>query len=157
MSEKKRGRKSKYETHVKPHLEKIKEYVSHGATEKEIADALNISQSVFYDYKKQYKELADACSNSRMKIVFEARKRLIRRAFGYSYEETKKYITRDKDTGKEVIRIETTTKWQPEDVSALAMILRNFSDDWRDKDNAYYENQTEELELKKKLADEKCF
>ena len=153
----KRGRKSMYESHVQPYLEKIKDWVSEGATEKEVAKALGISVSVFYDYKNKYPELAEACKYSRHEIVLEARKKLIRRAFGYSYTETKKYITKDKETGKEVVRIEESTKYQPEDVGALAMILRNYDDTYSDKDKQQTKNSIEELELRKKLAEEKMF
>ena len=153
----KRGRKSMYESHVQPYLEKIKEWITEGATEKEIAKSLGISVSVFYDYKNKYPELSEACKYSRQDLVLEARKKLIRRAFGYHYTETKKYITRDKETGKEVVRIEESEKWQPEDVGALAMILRNFDDTYSDKDKQQTEIAKEDLELRKKLAEEKMF
>ena len=59
MDKKNRGAPSKYETHVKAKFSEISEWLSLGATEKEIWNNLGIHKSTFYDYKAKYKEFSD--------------------------------------------------------------------------------------------------
>lgn len=62
---KKRGAKSKYETLVKPKLNKIKEKVRKGVTEEEIAKGLGISVASLNNYRNQYPEFAEALSKDK--------------------------------------------------------------------------------------------
>ena len=48
------GRKSKYETVVKPNLELIEGWLLNGITEREIARRLRIAHSTFQAYKRQF-------------------------------------------------------------------------------------------------------
>lgn len=56
---KRRGRPGKYETNVKPRFDEITEWLSIGATEKEIAKNLGINIDTWIEYKKTYSELTD--------------------------------------------------------------------------------------------------
>lgn len=49
--------KDKYTTHVKPFLVQIKELKSHGATERQIANKLNISYASFNNFKQDVEVL----------------------------------------------------------------------------------------------------
>lgn len=55
-----RGRKSKYEDFVKPHLSWIEEQTRNGVTEKEIAKALKITEQTLNNYCNRYPELKKA-------------------------------------------------------------------------------------------------
>ena len=55
----KAGRKSKYETHIKPNLDKIKKLAS-SHLEKDIAKQLGVSVSTFMEMKRKHPELQEA-------------------------------------------------------------------------------------------------
>ena len=48
------ARPSKYETHVAPRFEEIKDWVRNGATDEEVAKKLGISRDSLCEYKKQF-------------------------------------------------------------------------------------------------------
>lgn len=56
-------RQSKYETHIKPFLEKIKELKQSGATDKEIYKSLGVSKNVWLKAKKDQKDLKGLLAN----------------------------------------------------------------------------------------------
>lgn len=60
-----RGRKSKYDDLVKPHLSWINQQVREGITEKAIANELGITEVTLNNYKNKYPELAEALSKSK--------------------------------------------------------------------------------------------
>ena len=55
----KRGRKSAYETVIKPHFDDILKWLRSGATEEQISKNLGISQQTFYKYKQEYTEFLE--------------------------------------------------------------------------------------------------
>ena len=150
------GRKSKYDTEIKPHLEEIKEAVKNGATVTEIANALGIAESTLYKYKSEKAELMDAFTHGRAKIIIDIRGALLKKALGYQYEEKKQYIRKDED-GEAVTYTEITTKHQPPSETAGAMLLRNYDDKWLDKDSVTMQLKQQELELRKAIADNNNF
>ena len=150
------GRKSKYDTEIKPHLDEIKEAVRKGATLNEIADALGIAKSTLCKYKNEKTELSDAFAHGRAKIIIDIRGALLKKALGYQYEEKKQYIRKDED-GEAVTYTEITTKHQPPSETAGAMLLRNYDDKWLDKDSVTMQLKQQELELRKAIADNNNF
>lgn len=151
-----RGRKSKYDTEIKPHLETIKEAVQNGATVTEIANALGIAESTLYKYKNEKTELSDAFTCGRAKIVIDIRAALLKKALGYEYQEKKQYLKKD-ETGESVTYTEITTKHQPPSETAGAMLLRNYDDGWLDKDSITTQLKQQEFELRKAIADNNNF
>lgn len=152
----KRGRKSKYESEIKPHIEEIREAVKGGATLDEIANALGIAKSTLCKYKAEKKELADAFAHGRANIIIEIRAALLKKALGYEYQEKKQYIKKDEE-GEAVTYTEITTKHQPPSETAGAMLLRNYDDDWLDRDSISTRMRQQELELKKAIAEANNF
>lgn len=152
----KRGRKSAYDTHIAPHLDKIKEAVKGGATVEEIAKALNISESTIHKYKAEKTELAEAFACGRANIVIQIRGALLKKALGYEYQEKKQYIKKDED-GEQVTYTEITTKHQPPSETAGAMLLRNYDENWLDKDSITTQLKQQELELRKAIARDNAF
>ena len=118
----KTGRKSKYETHIAPHLEQIRTAVKNGATVKEIADALGIAESTLNKYKAEKTELSAAFACGRANIIIDIRAALLKKALGYEYQEKKQYIRKD-EKGENVTYTEITTKHQPPS-EAIAEIFR---------------------------------
>ncbi len=153
MAKKKRGRKSKYYEIVYPRLEEISKYIQEGASEKDVIEFLGIASSTFYEYKNKYSELAESVEKPKKRNIMNVRNALLKKALGFTYEEKKQYITKDKDTGKEQIRVETYQKYSPPDVGAIAMYLRNNDKDYKEHDQAYYDFKDLELKLKQESQD----
>lgn len=152
----KTGRKSKYDTDIKPHLKEIEEAVKNGATITEIANALGVAESTLYKYKAEKAELSAAFTHGRAKIIIDIRGALLKKALGYEYQEKKQYIKKDED-GESVTYTEITTKHQPPSETAGAMLLRNYDESWLDKDSITTQLKQQEFELRKAIADNNNF
>lgn len=152
MAENKRGRKSKYETDVLPHIDEIKKAVEAGATLEEIATALGIAKSTLCKYKNEYTELKDAFARGRESIVFEIKAALLKKALGYEYKE-KKTVAKTNEDGKPVIvAIEEHNKHQPPSETAANMLLRNYDKEWCDTDKTTSSLKQQKFDLEKAIA-----
>lgn len=155
-----RGAPSKYETHVKSRFNEISEWLSLGATEKEIWNNLGIHKSTFYDYKSKYKEFSDLLKKGRKKPVEEIKAAMLKRAKGFQYQEIKTVVERiEYDDGETIIparkvRTETTTKTALPDVAAGLVLLKHWDKEsgWT-TDPQSLELKKKELELKEKQAE----
>jgi len=128
--EQKRGRKSKYDTHVKPYLDRIPKWRRNGMTEAQIAKKLGIAMSSFSLYKLKHSEFSETLKNSKEELIENLEDSLFRRAMGYSYEETK--IEKESDGRAKITK---TTKELPPDVGALIFALKNLAPGkWKNDD-----------------------
>lgn len=152
----KTGRKSKYDTDIKPHLKEIENAVKSGATVKEIAKAFNIAESTIYKYKTEKKEFSAAFARGRASIVIEIRGALLKKALGFEYEEEKR-IGRKDQKGENIVVVEKYKKYCPPSETAAAMLLRNYDENWLDKDSATTQLKQQEFELRKAIADSNNF
>lgn len=152
----KTGRKSIYDTVIAPHLDEIRKGVQNGATVKEIANALGIAESTLNKYKAEKKELMDAFARGRASIVIDIRGALLKKALGFTYEEEKRVGRKDSE-GENIVVIEKYTRYCPPSETAAAMLLRNYDDEWLDKDNATTQLKQQEFELRKAMADSNNF
>jgi hypothetical protein len=148
----KAGRRSKYDEYVKPYLNQIAEWKKSGATDKEISDALGVALSTFSEYKNQYSELSDALRMGRQTVILNVKAALYKKAIGFEYEEK-----RGVKKGDKVVSTEIYKKYSPPDTTAAAMILRNFDDEYRDKDSVQTDFKRQEIEIKKALAEANNF
>lgn len=152
------GRKGKYETHIKPNLEKIKEMLNGGASEKQVAKSLGVSYASFNNYKRDYEELAAVCGEPRTELVEDLRSALVKRALGFSYEEKEQYIKQEVDPitkkpiGNPVMHTKIVTKQALPDTTALFGALNLYDPDYC-KDKKQYELKQQELELRKLSAE----
>ncbi len=123
------ARPSKYETHVVPRLIEIEDWVRNGATDSEIAKKLGISESTYFEYKKEFSEFSESLKKGKDYVDAEVENALLKRALGYSYEET----TREVDAnGKKTVKV--VTKQVIPDTTAQIFWLKNRRPDkWRDK------------------------
>lgn len=156
----KRGRKGRYETHVKPYFTEIME-MCRTMTEQQIAEKLGVGSSTFQYYKTVYPELSEILKKGRKNLVADLRGALIKKAVGYEYTE-KKIVTEEVkwdddmymallDAGftpeqikqGKLVRTEIANKKMAPDVAAINLALKNY-----DKDN--WANDPQRLELKKK-------
>ena len=149
------GRPSKYETEIAPHIDEIKNAVQAGATVEEIAKAFGISVSTLCKYKSEKKELSEAFARGRERVIFDIKAALLKKALGFQYEETKQYITDADGTVKK--HTEITKRYCPPSETAAAMLLRNYSDEWRDTDSTSAQLRKQEHELRKAIAEANNF
>lgn len=173
----KRGRKSKYETNVKPRFDEIAQWAENGMSERDMADNLNVHYSTFIGYKSQFHELNELLKKSRKHPVEDIKAAMLKRAKGFQFIEKKvvrQYIELPEelkamleDNGIDVggyerpqlVRTEETLKTAVPDVAAGLVLLQHWdrnedgSVKWS-RDPAKMEMQKEELELKKQKVDE---
>lgn len=173
----KRGRKSKYETNVKPRFDDIKQWAENGMSERDMARNLDVHYSTFIEYKGKYPELNELLKKSRKTPVEDIKAAMLKRAKGFQFIE-KKVIKqciefpddlREQIEGKGIdlsfydtprlVRTEETLKTAVPDVAAGLVLLQHWdknedgSTKWS-RDPARLELQKSELELKKLKADE---
>lgn len=146
------GRKSKFDSHVRPYLNQIAEWKKSGATDEEISAALGIALSTFSDYKNKYSELSDALRVGKQTVVLNIKAALYKKAIGFEYEEK-----RGVKKGDKVVSTEIYKRYAPPDTTAAAMLLRNYDDNFRDKDSVQTDFKRHELEIKKALAEANNF
>lgn len=148
----KRGRKSAYETRIKPRFSEVLKWLENGATEKQIYENLGVSRDVFYKYKREYKEFQDLIKNGRKSLVLQLRGALVKKALGFKYTEKKYYKKKDTD-GKTYEYTEETTRTALPDVAALNLCLKNYDPDNWANDPQALKLKREELELRREIAD----
>lgn len=150
------ARPNKYDTHVKPYLQDIKDALERGVEENKIAESLGISVSAWCDYKNKFSEFAEVFKSAdKSGILSRLDGALMKAAEGYEYQEKKQYIKTDED-GEKVTYTEITTKHQPPNVTAIFGAYNRYDPNYI-KDRAYYELKRQELELKKMNADANNF
>lgn len=148
-----RGRKSLYDTVVKPRFDDILRWLRNGATEENIYKNLGISKDVFYRYKRDKSEFNDLLKKGRETIVEELRGILMKKARGFEYKEYKR-VTKIENNGETTVQsIEEYTKQALPDVAAANLLLKNYDKDNWSNDPRNDDLKREELELKKKHFD----
>lgn len=119
---KKRGRKSKWDTHVQPYLKKIQYWRRMDTMEKDIAKVLDVHVSTFEEYKSKYPELREALKQDKIAVAAEFFHALHKRAKGYEYRE-------DVVVGD---RIMTVKRHVPPNPTSIIFGLKNLDVRWRD-------------------------
>ena len=152
----KKGRKSKYETHVLPNLEKIKRWIINKNTDEFIADNHLIGYSTWMLYKatkKEILEILEEAPKTRASIIEDIRQSQIERAKGFEYEESKTIIVTDEETGKpKILRKEIYKKRALPDPTAAKEVLF-FLGDENSSGRANFDIKVQELEYKKAQAE----
>ena len=147
----KRGRKSVYDTKIKPRFDDILKWLRNGATEERIYNNLGISKDTFYRYKNEKSEFSDLLKKGQESLVEQLRGALIKKALGFEYKESKR-ITKYED-GNEITQTEEYTKQSLPDVAAANLLLKNYDKENWSNDPRNDDIKREELELKNKLFD----
>lgn len=140
------GRKCRYETHVLPYIEQVREWIQL-LTEDQISKRLGISQRSFQKYKNDHPELAQALKEGRQELVENLKMTLKKKAQGFYYEETKTVVKQE--DGAEVKIIERYKKYAQPDTGAAHLLLKNLDESWRNDDAATMALRREKLELEK--------
>ncbi len=153
------GRKSKYETDVKPYLETINKKIRQGVTEEAIAKSLGISKATINNYKLKYPELKEALSTNKGADVLESLVNAgIQSAIGYYKENETTTIILDED-GKPTKKQKTINKiWYAPNPTLNKFYVLNFGkkDGWTD-DPLEYELKKSKQELDEAVLKSKNF
>ena len=147
------GRKSKYEEHVEPHLDKIREWRRLGATIENICDVLDISKTSWHEYEKKYPAFADAIKKGVAEFCLDLRGELAKLATKHTLETKKQYIRQDMETGHKTQYTEITTKEVDADIAAINLLLKNLDKENWSNDPQNLSLRQQELELRKKIAE----
>jgi hypothetical protein len=130
----KRGRKSAYDTKIKPRLLEIAGWCRDGHTDKNICVALRITEKTFCKYKLLKSELLQATLINKEIADLTMENSLYKRGNGFQYEETTQEL-RENEEGDKVLTItKVIEKMVVPDTTAASLWLRNRRPDkWRDK------------------------
>lgn len=137
--ENKSGRKTQYDSKVKPYLEEITDWCRNGLIEKEICMRLGVGLSTFNRYKTDNRELREALKSGKQHADFKVEDALFKKATGYDYDEVTYAVVEEKDpnTGNKVtkrIPDKIVKKHVRADTTAAIFWLKNRQPDkWRDK------------------------
>lgn len=142
----KAGRKSKYETHILPNLEKIKELAS-TCTESDIAKQMGVSLSSFMTWKKEHPELQKAIKEGQQSLVVELKSKLVQKALGYDYEE---WTETSSDKG---ISKTTYHKRAHPCTDAINLLLKNYDKEHWSDDPQKQDIREKEYNLKVKALE----
>lgn len=143
------ARPSKYDTHVAPRLTEIEDWVRNGATDEEVRKRLGISESTFYEYKKEFSEFSESLKKGKDFVDAQVESALLKRALGYEYQETTQEITAD---GKKHIK-KITKHAFPDPVAAIFWLKNRRPDKWREKPNQEEETMDNEIHVTLSIED----
>ena len=154
VEKKKVGRKTKYDTNVRPYLDRIPKWRRQGMTEEQICKKLDVAVSTFSVYKNKYMELMEALKKGKEELIEELQDSLYKRALGYEYEEIKEFIEKD-EKGNSKVKREIYKRVMHPDVGAIAFALKNLDkDNWKDNPHKVELDQLR-FEHEKILSDKK--
>lgn len=148
--------KSKYDSHVKPHLDKITKWTE-DLTDEQIAARLKISRKSFIEYKKQHPELVEALEKGKKRLVVELKDTLKKKAKGFYYEEVKtvKIHNPDPEADQEWIeKIEINRKYAQPDTGAAHLLLKNLDPTWRNDDAETMKLKKQQVEIQKQKLEQ---
>ncbi len=150
----KRGAKSKYETCVKPYLEEINKKVREGVVESEIAKALGISVATLNNYKKQYKEFAEALSKDKGADVLQKLINAGIEAAQGGYRTNEQAIYKVDDDGNPIlVQVVKNRVYQPPNPTLHKFYVLNYGkDQGLVNDPLEYQLKKQKQEFDEKLA-----
>lgn len=155
---KKKTKPSKWETTILPRKDEIIKLLENGASEFQVYTGLGMHKDAWINSKKLHPEMQEWIDKARTKIVGELKSALMRKAFGFTYEEKVTEIKQDLDSngkpvGRKYMYTRTLYHYSPPDTNAIYGCLKIY-----DCENEKYDTQAkalamkkDELELKKKI------
>jgi hypothetical protein len=122
----KRGRPCKYDTHIKPYLEQIFEWLCKGYTDYSISEQLGIHQNTWMRYKDKYSVLGELYARARTQKNALVMHSMFKKATGIVQMIPQQKVTKDGD-----IVDYTETIYVPPDVNAADLYLRNNDENYK--------------------------
>ena len=156
------ARISKYEEwekegNLNDKLLQVEAWTRDGLTDKQVANNLGISETVFYEYKEKYPEFAKSLKKGKEVVDIEVENALYKKAMGYNASIKKAFKIKETiyENGKKIKETEKIEYAEeemhiPADTTAQIFWLKNRRKDrWRDK--VEYETNSDDLAKVKEL------
>lgn len=99
-----------------------------GATDREMADFFEVSESTFYLWKLEHPELSEALKHSKEVADERVEQSLYRRALGYSHDAVKIV-----QVGGEVVNAPYVEHYPPDTTAAIFWLKNRKPQEWRDR------------------------
>ena len=128
--------KGKYQKWLEPeNLILLQGWARNGLTDEQIAKNMGISRSTLAEWKKKYSDISDTLKKGKDVVDIEVENALLKKALGYSYKETTKELSIDKETGesKLVVTKEVTKHIAPDTTAGIFWLKNRRPDEWRDR------------------------
>lgn len=111
---------------IKDRLDDVTAFARRGLSDAQIAAALDIATSTYYEYKNAHPEFSEAIKKGKAHADGNVQQALYRRALGYDAEEKTYQAKIDPDTMRRtMVLTEKKIKHVPPDVGAIALWLYN--------------------------------
>ena len=132
---------------VKEKLILVEGWARDGLTDEQIANNLGIGTSTLYKYKNEHTEFVEALKRGKEVIDMEVENALLKRALGYTYDETTKEIVLDSVTGKNKLAVTKVVKKevQPDTTAQIFWLKNRKPKVWRDRQNINITSNEDEL------------
>ncbi|AOZ93621.1 transposase [Paenibacillus crassostreae] len=141
-------RPSKYETHIVPRFNEIRDWCQEGLTNEQMCEKLGIHPATWYEYANKHPTFNELINWSKSVTINRVETSLFKLAMGYEYEEIKTIIEEDKN-GKKKTRIEKVKRHQPPNPTAMIFYLKNRApNEWNDRREIIIDTKAAELERK---------
>lgn len=118
-------------------------------TEEQITQILGVGLSNWNKYKNEHEELRNALKKGRDSLVKELKSKLIMKARGFHYTESKKITEKGV-----VVREEIYDKYCQPDVAALNLLLKNYDKENWSNDPQMLRLKERELEMREKTQEQ---
>lgn len=128
--------KGKYATWLEPdNLTRLEAWARDGLTDEDIARKMGVSMTTFYRWQQEHREIREALKRGKDVVDIQVENALLRRALGYSYNETTRELELDPLTGEKTLKTtKVVTKQVAPDTTAQIFWLKNRRPNkWRDK------------------------
>lgn len=124
-----KGRPTKYNSHVEPHLPSVKRWLVQGKTIEEIADLCDVNADSLYVYMSKYDDFSEMIKKGRAAQNDRVVNSLYRKALGYTFDE----VTIIEKDGK-IVEKKTIKRHYPASDTAIAIWLNNrLPNEWRQR------------------------
>ena len=125
MGSRNRGRPSSFK---KEHVEQARKIYELGATDREVADVLDIAESTLYRWAKDHPEFAEAMKVGKSGADDRVERSLYHKAVGYTYPSEKVFQFQG-----DIVRTPVTEHVPPDTTACIFWLKNRRKDDWRDR------------------------
>lgn len=110
-----------------------------GATDKELADFFEISESTLNEWKKTYTGFSESLKKGKIIADAEVSAKLYHRATGYSHPDIDIKVIRNK-----IVKTLLIKHYPPDTTAAIFWLKNRQKSKWRDKQSIEFESMTDE-------------
>lgn len=138
MSEGKEGRPTLYKEEFNLQVEKLCKL---GATDKELADFLEIAESTLNAWKLEYPDFSESIKKGKDLADANVAQRLYERAMGFEHDsEEIKVVSDGKGEGSSIERVPIRKVYPPDSTAAIFWLKNRQPGKWRDRQEVISKN-----------------